>query len=51
MKLTKMKIMILGIEFGVMLFFIGIALNIAMGPTTESHRLPQQVSALVKLFL
>ena len=49
MKLNKKYLMILGIEIGVMLFFIGIALNIAMGPTTTLHRTPQQVSSFVKL--
>jgi len=49
MKLNKKNLMILGIEIGIMLFFIGIALNIAMGPTTTLYRTPQQVSSFVKL--
>ena len=32
-----------------MLFFVGIALNIVMGPTTEDYKLPAQVSSIVKL--
>ena len=49
MKLDKKNIMLLGIAVGVMLFFIGIALNITMGPTTEDNKLPAQVSSIVKL--
>ena len=32
-----------------MLFFVGIALNIVMSPTTEDYKLPAQVSSIVKL--
>ena len=32
-----------------MFFFIGIALNIVLGPTTDTNKLPQQVSSVVKL--
>ena len=32
-----------------MLFFVGMATYIAMGPSTVAYRLPQQVSSLIKL--
>jgi len=41
--------MILGLIIGVMLFFIGLACNIALGPTTDTNQLPRQVSAVFKL--
>ena len=47
--MNKKDLMILGIEIGIMLFFIGIALNIVLGPTTQTYRAPQQVSSFVKL--
>ena len=47
--MNKKSIMILGIEIGIMMFFIGIALNIALGPTTDDNRMPQQVSSFIKL--
>lgn len=49
MELNKKNLMIIGIGLGVMLFFIGIALNIALGPTTSTDKLPAQVSSIVKL--
>ena len=49
MKMNKKDLMILGIEIGIMLFFIGVALNIALGPTTLTYRTPQQISSFVKL--
>jgi len=47
--MDKKSLMILGIEVGVMLFFIGIALNIVLGPTTDDNKMPQQVSSIAKL--
>jgi len=47
--LTKKKLMIYGIIIGVMLFFLGVALNIALGPTTNDHKAPQQISSFIKL--
>jgi hypothetical protein len=47
--MNKKNLMILGIEIGVILFFIGVALNIALGPTTDNNKMPQQVSSFVKL--
>jgi hypothetical protein len=49
MKLTKKKLMIWGIFLGIMLFFIGLASNIALGPTTDTYQLPKQVSSVFKL--
>ena len=49
MKINKKNLMILGLAFGIMLFFIGIASNIALGPTTEDYQLPRQVSSVIKL--
>jgi len=47
--MSKKDLMILGIEIGVMLFFIGVAVNIALGPTTLTYRTPQQISSFIKL--
>ena len=47
--LNKKNIMILTLGFGIMLFFIGLATNIALGPSTSSYRLPDQVSSIIKL--
>lgn len=49
MELNKKNLMILGIGSGVMLFFIGIASNILMGPATDDYRLPVQASSILKL--
>jgi len=49
MHLQKKTLMLYGLAFGVMLFFIGMAANIALGPSTEEYLLPHQVSSLIKL--
>jgi hypothetical protein len=49
MEMNKKTLMIFGLAGGIMLFFIGLSLNIAMGPSTEDYQLPRQVSAVVKL--
>lgn len=49
MELNKRKYVIYFLAIGIMLFFIGIALNIVLGPTTDDYKLPQQVSSVVKL--
>jgi len=49
MKMNKKNLMILGIAGGIMLFFIGMAVNIAMGPSTDDYQLPRQVSSVIKL--
>ena len=47
--MERKDLMILGIELGVLLFFIGIASNFALGETTITYRTPQQVSSFLKL--
>ena len=49
MELNKKNLMILGLAGGIMLFFIGMAVNITMGPSTDDYQLPRQVSAVIKL--
>jgi hypothetical protein len=49
MELNKKNLMLLGIFFGVMLYFIGLGSYIALGPSTETYELPRQVSAVLKL--
>jgi hypothetical protein len=49
MILDKRKLIIVFLSIGIMFFFIGIATNIIMGPTTDTNRLPQQVSSVIKL--
>ena len=49
MKFTKKNLMILGLAGGILLFFIGMATYIALGPSTEVYRLPQQTSSLIKV--
>jgi hypothetical protein len=41
--------MLLGIVVGVMLFFIGLASYIALGPSDATHQLPRQISSVFKL--
>jgi hypothetical protein len=41
--------MILGLGGGIMLFFIGIAAYIILGPSTDIYILPKQVSSVIKL--
>ena len=49
MRMDKKNLMIMGLAGGIMLFFLGIATNIAMGPSTDDYLLPRQVSAVIKL--
>ena len=49
MKLNKKNLMILGLAGGIMLFFIGMATYIALGPSTADYQLPRQVSSFIKL--
>ena len=49
MDLNKRKLVIYFLSIGIMFFFIGLATNIVMGPTTDSYKLPQQVSSVIKL--
>jgi hypothetical protein len=41
--------MILGLGGGSMLFFIGIATYIILGPSTDIYLLPKQLSSVIKL--
>jgi hypothetical protein len=49
MIMDKRKLIIIFLSIGIMFFFIGIATNIVMGPTTDTNRLPQQASSVIKL--
>jgi len=49
MEFNKRKFVIWFLALGIMLFFIGMATNIALGPTTDTNKLPQQVSSVIKL--
>lgn len=49
MRWDKRQTMVFGLVIGIMLFFIGLASYIALGPSTESYQLPRQVSAVFKL--
>jgi hypothetical protein len=49
MVFNKKNMMILGIFFGVMLFFIGLASFIVLGPSSSTNETPRQVSAVLKL--
>ena len=49
MKIDKMKLLVLGLGGGTLLFFIGLATYFAMGPSTNEYLLPRQVSSIIKL--
>jgi hypothetical protein len=49
MQWNKKNLMILGLAGGIMLFFLGMATYIALGPSTDTYKLPQQLSSLIKL--
>jgi hypothetical protein len=49
MQLDKRNLVIVGLTGGVMLFFLGMAAYIALGPSTETYLLPRQVSSIIKL--
>ena len=49
MKFNKKNLMVIGIFFGVLLFFIGLASYIALGPSSSNYDLPRQVSSVLKL--
>jgi len=48
MRLNKRELVIFGIGFGILVFFFGIGLGFLLGPTTETHLLPKQVSSIFK---
>jgi hypothetical protein len=41
--------MIIGLTGGIMLFFIGMAAYIILGPSTDTYILPRQISSVLKL--
>ena len=49
MRLDKYNLFTLGLVGGIMLFFVGMAANIVLGPASDSFILPRQVSAVLKL--
>ena len=49
MEMNKKNLIILGLAGGIMLFFIGIAAYIVLGPSANDYLLPRQVSAVIKL--
>jgi len=49
MQRNKKNLMIVGLTSGIMLFFIGMAAYIALGPSTDTYLLPRQISSLIKL--
>jgi len=49
MRMDKYNVFTLGLVGGVMLFFLGMAANIVLGPASDSFILPRQVSAVLKL--
>ena len=46
---NKKILMILGLGSGVMLFFIGIAVYILLGPSTDRYLISRQISSVIKL--
>lgn len=49
MKMNKKNLIILGLGIGILLFFFGIGIYFLLGPSTETYRLPQQISSVIKL--
>jgi len=49
MEMNKKNLMILGVGGGIILFFLGMALYILLGPSTSDYVLPRQISAMVRL--
>jgi hypothetical protein len=47
--MNKKTLMLLGLVVGVMLFFIGLASYIALGPSNATNQLPRQISSVFKL--
>jgi hypothetical protein len=46
---NKNYLMIVGLGGGIMLFFIGMAVYIILGPSSDTYLLPKQVSSVIKL--
>ena len=49
MKFDKKDLMILGLTVGILLFFLGLATAIALGPTTDDYQLPRQVGSIIRM--
>jgi hypothetical protein len=49
MQWNKKNLMIMGLAGGIMLFFIGMAAYIFLGPSTDTYLLPRQISSVLKL--
>ncbi len=49
MKFNKKDLMIFGLTAGILLFFLGLATAIALGPTTDDFQLPRQVGSIIRL--
>lgn len=49
MRMDKYNLFTLGLVGGIILFFLGMILNIVLGPSTTSYQVPAQVSEVVKL--
>jgi hypothetical protein len=48
MEMNKKNLMILGLAGGIFIFFLGMGANILLGPSTETYRLPFQISAMIR---
>lgn len=46
---NKNLLLIAGLGGGIMLFFLGMAAYIILGPSTDTYLLPKQVSSVIKL--
>ncbi len=46
---NKKILIMLGLGGGIMLFFMGIAAYIILGPSTDNYLFPKQVSSMIKL--
>lgn len=46
---NKNLLLMVGLGGGIMLFFIGMAVYIILGPSTDTYLLPKQVSSVIKL--
>jgi len=46
---NKNLLLMIGLGGGIMLFFLGMAVYIILGPSTDTYLLPKQVSSVIKL--
>ena len=49
MRWNKRNLMVVGLTGGIMLFFIGMAAYIILGPSTDTYIMPRQISSVLKL--